>query len=100
MILPDSIAERGVFLKDQIFDLKGLSVYSSLSVSTLRQYIKDGLPAYSLRGKILVRRSEFDRWLEKYRVTRGQDLSNLADDIMAEIGSSSRRSPTVRGLDY
>ena len=94
MILPDSITEKGI-LKDQLFDLKGLSAYSSLSVSTLRHHVRDGLPAYSVRGKILVRRSEFDRWLEGFRVSKDHDLNKLADDIMAEIGSTSRRSSKV-----
>ena len=94
MILPDSIAEKGI-LKDQLFDLKRLSAYSSLSVSTLRHHVRDGLPAYSVRGKILVRRSEFDRWLEGFRVSREQDLDQLADEIMAEIGSRGRRSHKV-----
>ncbi len=92
MTLPNCIVEQGIFLKDQLFDLKGLSAYSSLSVSALRQYIKGGLPAYSLRGKILVRQSEFDRWLEKFRVSRDQDLDAIVDDVMGEIGSSGRRS--------
>ena len=66
MILPDDITETGIMLKDQLFDLKGLSVYSALAVPTLRDYIKTGsLPCFKVKGKILVKRSEFDRWLER-----------------------------------
>ncbi len=87
MILPDSIVEQGIFLKDQLFDLKGLSLYSALSVSTLRDHIRaNGLPAYQVHGKILVRKNEFDRWVAQFRMNKDQDLNRVVDDIMGEIG--------------
>ena len=58
-------------MKDQFFDLRGLSAYSSLGVSTLRDYIRRGkLPYLKMRGKILVRKSEFDKWTEKFRIMK------------------------------
>ena len=58
---------------DQFFDLSALSAYSSLPVPTLRDYLKqDDLPHYKLRGKIIVRKSEFDEWLRQHRVDAGQ----------------------------
>ncbi len=36
MILPDAIVTQGIALKDQYFDLVGLSEYSALKFSTLR----------------------------------------------------------------
>ena len=58
-----------IALKDQYFDLPGLNAYSCIPVPTLRDYIKrDGLPYFKLRGKILVRRSEFDAWVNSHRV--------------------------------
>ena len=54
---------------DRLLDLKGLSKYSSLGVPTLRDYLRSGgLPYFKLKGKILVRVSEFDGWLESFRV--------------------------------
>lgn len=98
MILPDSIAEKGIFLKDQFFDLRGLSAYSSLSVSTLRDHIRaNGLPAYPVHGKILIKKSEFDKWIERYRVNKSQDLNVLADDVLKEIGCAGRRLNKSRG---
>ena len=51
--------------------LKALATYSSIAPCTLRQYLElapeDALPCYRLPGKILVRRSEFDAWLARYR---------------------------------
>lgn len=66
--MPDDIAEPVIALKDQYFDLKGLSAYSALAVSTLRDYIRKGrLPCFKLEGKILVRRSDFDQWIDQFR---------------------------------
>jgi excisionase family DNA binding protein len=86
LILPDNIAETGISLKDQYFDLKGLSVYSALGVSTLRDYIRAGkLPAYKVRGKVLIRKSEFDRWMEAHRVSREMDISRIASEAVASL---------------
>ncbi len=70
---------------DKFLDLKELSEYSALGVSTLRDYIKrSDLPAFKLNGKILIRQSEFHCWLEKYRYN-SQDLNALADDIINSL---------------
>ena len=66
---------------DCYLDLNSLSVYSSLSISTLRSYISQGLPSFQTRGKILVKRSEFDRWMEKFKV-KDIDVGALADEAI------------------
>ena len=72
--------------KDRLLDLKGLSEHSSLGVPTLRDYLRSGgLPYFKLRGKILVRLSEFERWLESFRVNTKQDLSILVDDVLTDL---------------
>lgn len=49
---------------DPFFTLPELTKYSSLSRSTLtRSIAEDGLPHYKIRGRVVVRRSEFDRWV-------------------------------------
>ena len=86
MILPDAIVEPAISLKDQYFDLKGLASYSALKVPTLRDYIKSGdLPCFKVKGKILIRKSEFDGWLEQYRLNRKQQINAIVDDIMSTI---------------
>ena len=87
MILPDEIVEQfTIALKDQYFDLKGLSEYAALAVPTLRDYIKSGaLPCFKVKGKILVKRSEFDSWLERHRVNKSQDLNRIVDDVLSSI---------------
>lgn len=75
---------------DIIYDLKQLSSYCpALKVPTLRDYIKSGeLPHYKLKGKILIRKSEFDQWLENYRVNKKKDLHNIVDEVLTSLKSS------------
>ena len=88
MNIPDNIIEPAITLKDQYFDLRGLSAYCSLKVPTLRDHIRSGkLPCFKVKGKILVKQSEFDRWIEGYRDNRKQDLNNLVDDVLGSLKS-------------
>jgi hypothetical protein len=67
---------------DPLLSLKALAAYSSIAPRTLRQYLdlapEDALPCYRLPGKVLVRQSEFDAWIARYR-SRGRP--NLARAI-------------------
>jgi len=66
--------------RNRLLDLPKLSGYSSMSVSSLRDYIKSGaLPSFKLRGKILVRISEFDAWIEGYR---DKKIIGLVDTLL------------------
>ena len=83
MIQPDNIAEIQVTLKDVYFDLRGLSAYSTFGVSTLRAHIKkDKLPAFRVNGKVLIRKAEFDHWIESYRINTQRDIQSIADDAL------------------
>ena len=64
--------------------LRALSAYADLSVRTLRGYLSHPtrpLPHYRVGGKILVRRSEFDAWMSRFRV---DDMIQV-DAIVAEV---------------
>ncbi len=81
---------------DEYFDLKSLASYSKLGISTLRHHIRaNGLPCFQIpgekqkKGKILVKRSEFDNWLEKYRLIDYLDLNAIADSAIATIEAKS-----------
>jgi hypothetical protein len=82
--------------------LEALSQYSGLSVRSLRAYLSDPgrpLPHYRMKephviptrggkprtvtGKILVRRSDFDRWMEAFRHTPA--LDRIVNDVVSEI---------------
>ena len=75
---------------DKYFDLKDLSEYSSLSVRTLRDYLADPdnpLPSYCIKRKILVRKSEFEKWMEQYQ-TNHKKLDTIIDEIVDECSST------------
>jgi excisionase family DNA binding protein len=83
LILADAIVAT-IGLKDQYFDLEGLSTYSALKVPTLREYIKKKkLPCFKIKGKILIRKSEFDSWLEKFRVK--DRIDDIVNDVMSDL---------------
>jgi excisionase family DNA binding protein len=68
-------------------DLKALQKYACISERTLREWVHrsvEPLPAVQVGGKILVRRSEFDRWLEGHRV-RPVDLGCIVDEMVTAV---------------
>jgi excisionase family DNA binding protein len=86
LIIPDDIAEKMIGLKDQYFDLRGLSQYSALAVSTIRAHLRRGnLPSYKVGGKILIKRSHFDRWMERHRNDKGRDLERVAAEALESL---------------
>jgi hypothetical protein len=79
--VPDSAA-------DPLLDLRALTRYSTLSLRTLARHLRDlehPLPHYKIWGKILVRRSEFDRWMEGFRRHPPQDVSRVVDEVLAKF---------------
>ena len=78
---------------DRLFDLKSLSQHSCLGVPTLRDYIRSGgLPHYKLKGKILVRLSEFDEWLESFRIGTKQQLDELVNDVIESLNNADSKN--------
>ncbi len=66
---------------DPYLSLTGLAGYASLSRRTLQDLInatQDPLPSYRVGGKILVRKSEFDRWMTRRRNRKARALVELA----------------------
>ena len=56
--------------EDYFLDLATLAKRSCLSVRSLRDHLKDPfnpLPAFKLKGKVLVSWLEFTQWLEGFR---------------------------------
>ena len=75
-------------LADPLLDLRALTRYSTLSPRTLARHLRDlerPLPHYKVRGKILVRRSEFDRWMEGFRRRPPQDVPRVVDEVLAKF---------------
>lgn len=66
--------------------LREVTRYINVSDRTLRTWIHsptDALPAVRVGGRILVRRSELDGWLERHRVKPLADID--VDAIVREI---------------
>jgi hypothetical protein len=70
-------------------DLKTLSKEKSLSVFTLRKFVKKGLPHFRIGRKILVNPEEFDVWFEQCcrAPANGnhKELDQLVEDTLAEL---------------
>jgi hypothetical protein len=77
---------------DPFLSLRATVGYSGLSNRTLRGYLGDAthpLPHYRVAGKILVRRSHFDLWMEAYQRTRTPaDLEGAVAGILRDLGQS------------
>jgi hypothetical protein len=55
---------------DSYFSITALSTYSSLSARRLRAFLTAAdhpLPYYRVGGRVLVRRSDFDHWIQIFR---------------------------------
>jgi len=90
MQIPDDTTTTPIALSDQYFDLPGLKAYSCIPVPTLRDYIKrDGMPCFKLRGKILVKRSEFDKWMDEHRVDAANEIKEKVDEVLDRIKAKS-----------
>jgi hypothetical protein len=59
-----------VVVDDAFLSLVALSKYAGLSVRTLRDHVDaldNPLPVYRMGRKLLVKRSEYDRWAANFR---------------------------------
>jgi Helix-turn-helix domain len=90
---------------DRYLSLKDLADYSGLSVRTLRGHLSHSvtpLPAYQIAGKILVRRSEFDAWMARFRRTRevaaeAPDVTAIVNDIVGTLTLGRTRADNRAG---
>jgi excisionase family DNA binding protein len=75
-------------LPDQPLSLRALAQYAHLSERTLRKALKDPvnpLPYYRVGRKYLVRRSDFDAWLEHYRRSAATDVDHLVEEVLQDL---------------
>jgi len=82
----DSIAVSLPF--DPYLSLRALATYSALSVRKLRDYLNDPLhplPCYRIGGKVLVRRSDFDAWIERFRSAGRADMAAIVDEVLTDL---------------
>ena len=73
-------------LSKEWLGLRQLTEYADISERTLRAWIysrRDPLPAAKVSGKVLVRKADFDRYLERHRVKPLQEVD--LDGIVQEV---------------
>jgi len=74
-------------------DLKTLAKETSISIFTLRKFIKMGLPHFRLGRKILVNPDEFQNWFERYHKvqleTANPGLDQIISNALTDIGIPS-----------
>jgi len=68
---------------------QGLSAYSSCSKRWLQSYVPTSL-RFRINGKVLVRASDFDAWMERHR--QGQDLDRVMAEVLGEREPLKSRS--------
>jgi excisionase family DNA binding protein len=69
--------------------LRQVTEYAAVSERTVRSWMHrptDALPAVQVGGKVLVRRSEIDAWLERHRVRTidSVDIHDIVDDLIGK----------------
>jgi hypothetical protein len=68
----------------KVQDLKTLSKEKSISVFTLRKFVKKGLPHFRIGRKILVDPEEFDAWFKQCCKVSAHDESKTLDQILED----------------
>ena len=72
-------------------NISELSEYSGISVRTLWDFLKGSNPIPHFRigesGRIVrVRKSDFDQWIETYRVNPESKVDKIVEDISKSMG--------------
>ena len=70
-------------------DLKALGKEMSLSVHTLRKFIKLGMPHYRVGNKFLVDSNDVDPWFARHfrheADNNTDELGSILDDVLSKI---------------
>ena len=74
----------------KLIDLKTLANETSLSIFTLRKYIKKNkMPHYQVGNKYLVDPDEFDSWFQQFKTANKEEslsLHKLVDNTLKNVG--------------
>jgi len=71
--------------------LRQVTEYAAVSERTLRAWLHrstDALPAVRVDGKVLIRRSQFDAWLERHRIPPAAqiDVDGIVNGLLGDAG--------------
>ena len=75
---------------DEYIGLKELSKRTSLAPRTLRSWIyaaERNLPAFKVRGKIIVKWSDAQQWLRQFRVET-IDAAGMVEQMLRKLGDA------------
>jgi hypothetical protein len=79
---------------DPYLSIRALASYSSLSGRLLRGFLTatdHPLPHFRVRGRVLVKRSDFDAWIQVFR-HEGSDPEAIAERILTSLDARPRVS--------
>jgi len=65
--------------------LSELAIYAGVSKNTLKEWLKDGMPAFKVNRLIRVRVDEFNEWMSQFRSGTSKDLESIWDQVMKEV---------------
>lgn len=85
---------------DPLLSLKALAAYSSLSERMLRGFLRakdTPLPHFRIGSRILVRKSDFDRWLTAYREP-ATTADQIVDRLLADLDTARKPTHACRTL--
>jgi len=71
---------------DRYMSIKQLAEYSSLHPNTLKMWLKRGMPHYRFGRRILIKRSEFDAWMRRFR-HGARSLQQVLEETLEEVES-------------
>jgi Helix-turn-helix domain len=74
-----------VVVDDAYFSVKHLAAYAGLSERTLRSYLTHPLhplPSFKVGGRVVVRRSEYDAWVARFRCAATSSVDAIVADAM------------------
>lgn len=73
----------------EFWTIKKVAEEKSVSVSTLRQFLKMGLPHFKPKRKIYIDPDEYDDWFSKFRNTTksssSTDFDKIIDDALSSV---------------
>ncbi|HZL67839.1 MAG TPA: helix-turn-helix domain-containing protein [Candidatus Limnocylindrales bacterium] len=77
-------------LEMEWLDLHALTKYAAVSERTIREWIHlshNALPAVQVGKKLLVRRSDFDAWLEnhRFRPIESINVTGIVNELLSEL---------------
>jgi excisionase family DNA binding protein len=76
-------------IKKKFLTLKQLAEYSSVSVPTLRRYIRNNkMPYFQIGRSILIDPEEFDDWmklLRKQRIAKENRFDEIVNEVVREF---------------